>query len=310
MGTHDCTELCTMLEDGIRKLHDAPLDLYIPDLPWDIVGQHIGITPMFAHLLTTSAGTTTGAAAESLEGVIAGVLDVEAADFLPDVPLTAYGLDSLSAARLVFALRAMVPVTQMQLLGNMTTTELRRRIKTTGPPSQAQQDPVESEPTIHATKARSGPADALEDEKEAMSFLADELSAGFKRLGSRPPAVATVGGGEVVLLTGTTGTLGSAVLAELASSQMVSKIYAFNRPSTAESLEGRQAAALLEHGLDLPSATAAKIIYVEAQLHQEQLGISADLYSEVRGVLRTLWLPLNLWTDYPVGHQYRARRYD
>ena len=87
---------------------------------------------------------------------------------------------------------------------------------------------------------------------------------------------------DTILLTGTTGALGSNILAQLVASPLVIRIYAFNRASggTTPLLE-RQKSAFQERGLDPSLVTSKKVVLVEGNVSEKGLGISAELYSEV-----------------------------
>lgn len=84
--------------------------------------------------------------------------------------------------------------------------------------------------------------------------------------------------GEVVLLTGTTGWLGSLVLAELLRSN-VERVYAVNRRGTR--LFDRQVQAFKERGIDVSLASSEKLILLEADLTKEDFGVDKTLFNEV-----------------------------
>lgn len=86
---------------------------------------------------------------------------------------------------------------------------------------------------------------------------------------------------EVVLLTGTTGALGTAVLANLIAKESVSKIYAFNRPSLSKPILERQKEALESRGYDPELAVSSKVVLVEGKLSGSGLGVSSKLGDEV-----------------------------
>ena len=67
----------------------------------------------------------------NLRDKLLALLKVSTSDFLPQVPFTAYGMDSLSATRLSQELRPYVTISQMQLLGGMTWDQLQARIDET-----------------------------------------------------------------------------------------------------------------------------------------------------------------------------------
>jgi aryl carrier-like protein len=291
-----------VLEDGLRQLANQPIDLYIPDLPWDEVSKHFGVSKFFEHLLSEPKDVFSAEKTpHSLASIIAGVLDVSPHDFSAEVPLIAYGLDSLSAARLSFALRGIVPVTQMQLLGNITTSDLRRRAEAAARPSAGEcETSIRTDvplTTAQSTGSTGNITEHYAGTKATMIRLVEELTAGlspqsFRADASEKGARSSVSSPdtdvselllsqEVVLLTGTTGALGAALLAHLAGCSQVAKIFALNRPGTSGSVEDRQAAALREHGLVISDACAAKIVYIEAFMHNDRLGVSPDMFNEV-----------------------------
>jgi hypothetical protein len=88
---------------------------------------------------------------------------------------------------------------------------------------------------------------------------------------------------DVVLVTGTTGSLGSAVLAELVTSEAVRHVYAFNRRSSRQSILERQQEALALRGYDQAIATSPKVTLVEGKLTAAGLGLkNIALQNEVR----------------------------
>lgn len=87
---------------------------------------------------------------------------------------------------------------------------------------------------------------------------------------------------DTILLTGSTGALGSNILALLIASPSVARIYAFNRKSRSSiPLLDRQKSALLERGLDPSLAASKKVVLVEGDVTKQDLGISTELLSEV-----------------------------
>ena len=66
--------------------------------------------------------------ATSLLEIVCRILALKAEEISIDVPLTTYGLDSLSAAALSFALRPLLVVSQVQLLVDVTIRDLQARL--------------------------------------------------------------------------------------------------------------------------------------------------------------------------------------
>lgn len=88
---------------------------------------------------------------------------------------------------------------------------------------------------------------------------------------------------DVVLVTGTTGALGSALLARLVGTDSVARVYAYNRPSRQHAgvLE-RQKEALKSRGYDPEIATDPKVVMVEGELTGAGLGVEPVLEEEIR----------------------------
>ena len=110
------------LKDGSRAC------LYIPDLSWNNAKMELSGNSL--HLLTrvVTEDQTEHVDQSNLRNKLLALLGVSASDFLPQVPFTAYGMDSLSATRLSQELRPYVAISQMQLLGGMTWDQLQARI--------------------------------------------------------------------------------------------------------------------------------------------------------------------------------------
>ena len=85
----------------------------------------------------------------------------------------------------------------------------------------------------------------------------------------------------VILLTGSTGGLGSFLLSELLKSPAVQHVFAFNRPSSTKSIEERQKWAFRDRGLEIDLLDSNKLVYVEADASLEKCGLSPAQYEEV-----------------------------
>jgi hypothetical protein len=125
-------ELCACIGDAIRLLAQGPLSIYVPNLNWDTVNKTMGPSPVFQHLVIADNRLAEKEGKHSIEDIVLQHLDIQPEDFSPEVPLTAYGLDSLSAARLSNALRSFVPISQLQLLDSTTLHDIMRRAETAG----------------------------------------------------------------------------------------------------------------------------------------------------------------------------------
>lgn len=79
---------------------------------------------------------------------------------------------------------------------------------------------------------------------------------------------------EAILITGTTGSLGSAVLAHLSMSDAVGTIYALNRPNARRGLLERQQESLKSRGYDPEVAMSPKVKLIEGELMTDGLRLN------------------------------------
>ncbi|KAG1870690.1 putative aminoadipate reductase [Suillus subalutaceus] len=87
---------------------------------------------------------------------------------------------------------------------------------------------------------------------------------------------------HVVALTGSTGGLGSYLLADLLQREDVSVVYAFNRPSKGASIQQRQEDSFKDRGLDFTLLQSDKLVYVETDTSDDHLGLDEELYQKIR----------------------------
>ncbi|KAF8530083.1 putative polyketide synthase [Hysterangium stoloniferum] len=287
--------ICDCLEDGIRKLSDGPFWQYIPDLDWSLIQKYLGSSRLFSHLVNNpsdeSGVVDTGESGQSMTEVIIELLDVEPDEFDGDVPFTAYGLDSLSAARLSFALRPFVEISQLQLLSDISLNDLQLKIERvqaiisqkgiTKVPSMLpipEPQPVD----IHIREMD----DLIEKYTRAFPMYNPVVNNKFSA------------GGEVIFITGTTGAIGASMLAQMTSMESISRIYAFNRGDP-DKLYDRQVISLRARGYDEKILEKGKVVLVAGDHSKHDLGISPKLYEEIRGsvtaIIHNAW-PVN-FTD-------------
>ncbi|KAI0298355.1 acetyl-CoA synthetase-like protein [Multifurca ochricompacta] len=133
--------------------------------------------------------------------------------------------------------------------------------------------------------------------------VADPQSALVDKYTENFPSCLTLNGsalalplGDVYLLTGTTGGLGSNMLAQLLATPSVLHIYAFNRPSGSASSESRHRSAFTQRGLDTSLLSSEKLVYVEGDLSAPLLGLDDNLYKKIN-----LNLSLTSFEDGIVG---------
>lgn len=89
--------------------------------------------------------------------------------------------------------------------------------------------------------------------------------------------------GDVVLVTGTTGSLGCHLLSQLFANDEVERIYALNRPSRDQlPLRERQRSALIDRGLDAGVLDSEKVVLLEGEIVEPRFGMGEKVYEELR----------------------------
>ena len=261
-------DLCAYLEDGLLKLYSgvrAPY--YIPDMPWNQLHKEVCLASDTIHLITREETTSTPreGGESSVFDKILNLLDLSTSDFSPEVPFTSYGMDSLAATRISEALRPHVKVSQMQLLGGMTWNQLEAKMG-------------ESSSSAALTVSPTSPLLKMV-EKYSKDFE-DHVPS------SKPPAE------ETIVITGTSGSIGSSVLIECLKSPNVKRIYALNRPS-ADPLKA-QKAAFIQRGFDPSLLDTPKLMFLSADLTASDLGIEELLLEDLRAsathIIHAGWL--------------------
>ncbi|KAK7042179.1 Non-canonical non-ribosomal peptide synthetase FUB8 [Favolaschia claudopus] len=98
----------------------------------------------------------------------------------------------------------------------------------------------------------------------------------------------------VVLLTGSTGNLGSQILATLLNDSRVVKVYALNRSVSGRTLAERQFGVFSERGLDMQLLASEKLELIETQLTQNNLGLAPGVYEQIRDsvtlIIHNAWM--------------------
>ncbi|KAI0926217.1 hypothetical protein AcV5_008731 [Taiwanofungus camphoratus] len=107
--------------------------------------------------------------------------------------------------------------------------------------------------------------------------------------------------GDVVLVTGTTGSLGCHLLSRLASDPEVGRVYAFNRASRDLKAVGeRQRLALIDRGLDAGVLESKKVVVLEGDLTAVNFGLAETTYKElhqsVTHIIHNAWR-----VDFAIG---------
>ncbi|KII90646.1 hypothetical protein PLICRDRAFT_52360 [Plicaturopsis crispa FD-325 SS-3] len=199
-------------------------------------------------------------------------LDIQPKAIDREVDLFQQGFDSLGATflrnRLVSALRASTDpaaqeaatmITQNVIYGNPSVIQLAAFV------AGLVLDPhVESET-------------GTEQHRVKMEKLVELYSGDFRKDGpvDAPARDATV------LLTGSTGSLGTYILSLLLADASVKQIYAYNRPSSIPALQRHQIK-FEDAGLDTTLLESDKLVFVDGDAAQDHLGLQISLYEQIR----------------------------
>ncbi|KAG8701413.1 hypothetical protein FRC08_004091 [Ceratobasidium sp. 394] len=89
---------------------------------------------------------------------------------------------------------------------------------------------------------------------------------------------------ERIVLTGTTGGLGSHLLAQILANARIERVWALNRKSSRDgrSLRQRQQDAFLDKQLDAILLDTPKLVLLEGDIAAEKLGLPSDIYEEIK----------------------------
>ncbi|KAF7329341.1 Acetyl-CoA synthetase-like protein [Mycena kentingensis (nom. inval.)] len=127
------------------------------------------------------------------------------------------------------------------------------------------------------------------DAKIAVEAMIEKYTAGLDGTpGANDSVVPTV-----ILLTGSTGGLGSHILDILLRSSSVERVYAFNRPSRTP-IAQRQRASFEDRGLDSELLASPKLVYLEGDTTRADLGLTEAHLAEIQSTA-TVFVH-NAWT--------------
>lgn len=143
-------------------------------------------------------------------------------------------------------------------------------------------------PTIHnlskfiydlaINKQSATPSDAVSNAFAGMDALVDKYSFNFppRHSSSLHPSQ------EAVLLTGSTGGLGSHILEKLVLDDQISRIYALNRRDKHITSRRKLVSVFEDRGIDATLLDSPKIVFLEGDTTKERLGLGDTIYEELR----------------------------
>ncbi|KAJ8514907.1 hypothetical protein ONZ45_g7609 [Pleurotus djamor] len=271
------------LEDIIRLIRcKRQPTFYIPHLSWNEVDKDVGMPHLGAHLLNSHLDQSVPEAEapssyERLNDIVRKVLDVHREDLAPEVPLTSFGLDSLSASRLSLLLRTELSLqfNQIRLLANATLGDIQCAMRIKDYPAHSK--------TLETTdKVGQSVATTLR------RFLPSPLV----RRSSRSKPIAPIPS-KVVLVTGTTGALGTHLLCSLLASK-VTLVYCLNRRNSTPAIH-RQKEQLRRHGLPEDISDSPAITFIDYDPGLPMMGLTNDILDKLRSSVTHIIH--NAWTS-------------
>ncbi|KAH9841056.1 uncharacterized protein C8Q71DRAFT_436612 [Rhodofomes roseus] len=142
-----------------------------------------------------------------------------------------------------------------------------------------------------ATGAWSGSMKSIEGRADSMLAMAAKY---LNDLPEHKSATSTASLHPVILVTGTTGSLGSFLLSRLVEDPSVARIYAVNRPARdGRGLRARQEAAMASRGLDIACLENSKVVLLEADISVAGFNLSHEVYAEMQSsvthVIHNAW---------------------
>ena len=130
-------------------------------------------------------------------------------------------------------------------------------------------------------RVRDGPNSHHQPDQSKVEMLRSYLQKYTANFPSRPTELhPRTAAGDVVLVTGTTGMFGCHILAQLSLDPSVRLVYALNRASTG--LVERHLESIKSQGLLAECLTSPKFRIIGTDISQPNLGLSPELYEEVR----------------------------
>ncbi|PPQ66141.1 hypothetical protein CVT24_000228 [Panaeolus cyanescens] len=112
------------------------------------------------------------------------------------------------------------------------------------------------------------------------------------------------GKGAVVLLTGSTGYLGSYTLSSLLGASRVSKVYALNRKGS-RALKERQEASFLDKGLSASLLQDKRVTLLEADLSMPHFGLPGPIFEEMKQKVNVV-----IHLAWPIVHTWPLERFE
>ncbi|ESK96774.1 hypothetical protein Moror_6646 [Moniliophthora roreri MCA 2997] len=280
-------DMILWLDDSLKLFFEGKKVMkYVPDLEWDILAQVHGIPQLARHLATRTEDGDADASGQAdhkqiIREIVQQTLNVPASDFEDNIPLTSYGIDSISASRVAFLLRRFVDITQIQLLADISLNDILQKMGDDSSTRSAESSPQLQ--TIGKQVKVLGPSAMLESQLADLSDLA----------GSMPAAKSARSALDTVLVTGTTGALGCNILSQLLARDDVTHVFALNRGNPDKSAMDRQAHTFVSQGVPVTLLSSPKLTVLEGDMSLPNFGLDISIHEEllerVTHVIHAAW---------------------
>ena len=207
------------------------------------------------------------------------------------------GMDSLQVLNAVRAINS----TALNTNGVFETPRLTARVIYSNPTVERLAKAIQN-----SLQIQNGNGSSLHEGLEQMQHLLSKYSSDLPN-NCRLPGLPHSGGPMYVLLTGSTGSLGSYLLNSLLDSPSVSKVYCLNRSFVAEKRQKRRHAT--------PDWSQERVVFLHGDLSKPNLGLEVLLYREllstITHILHNAWeVNFNVsFESFEKPHIYGVRQF-
>ncbi|KAJ1302971.1 hypothetical protein OPQ81_003262 [Rhizoctonia solani] len=182
------------------------------------------------------------------------------------------GMDSLTATMLLRVLKSALHASSDPSVQSATTKINQQTIF--GEPTVRQLAQL----LVHLSRNGDAPVDPVAEALENILAMIQKYDSDWPRQDARSVQPVQK---ERVVVTGTTGGLGSHLLAQLLENDRVERVWAMNRKSSKGNKE-REAASFEDKQLDLDLLKSNKLVFLDTDLEDPNLGLSNEVYDEIR----------------------------
>jgi thioester reductase-like protein len=221
-----------------------------------------------------------------LTGLIRSAMGEKAgADLTPSTDLFSYGVDSLTATRVRNDILKQLELGDAKLGQNIVY-----------------EHPSISQLAQYILDAKQGRTGQARDVRQLMVDYVDKWS---KQLVQPNPGSAPASEGQVIVLTGATGSLGAHILDQLTRRPEVAKVICLSRAKSHADSEKRLADSLAQRQRNLSPEARAKVVSYASDVNRPDLGLSPKEYASVRDNLTSV-----IHNAWPVNFVLSLESYD